>query len=101
MGTLLEIGLSNAIMAVVLAVPAAAVGLIWRRPALAHCLWLLVLFKLVTPPLWPVHIPWPDSRAEIDDQQAARVVANDEEDASDLGQAAAAEPAPTGPGTPE
>src|SRR5439155_11348351 len=32
-----------------LAVLAAAVGRLSRRPALAHCLWVLVLLKLVTP----------------------------------------------------
>ena len=32
-----------------------------RRPAILHCLWLLVLLKLVTPPLYEVAIPWPES----------------------------------------
>jgi hypothetical protein len=57
--TLLGIGLANAVMAAVLAVLAAAVGRVWRKPALRHALWLLVLLKLVTPPLLPVPIlPW-------------------------------------------
>jgi beta-lactamase regulating signal transducer with metallopeptidase domain len=29
------------------------------RPALAHTLWVLVLLKLVTPPLVPFALPWP------------------------------------------
>jgi beta-lactamase regulating signal transducer with metallopeptidase domain len=53
MGTLLELGLSNAVLASVLAVVAAGVGQVCRRPAVVHSLWLLVLLKLVTPPLIP------------------------------------------------
>jgi beta-lactamase regulating signal transducer with metallopeptidase domain len=65
--TILQIGLSNAFAATVLAVLAAAVGSLCRRPALVHSLWLLVLLKLVTPPLVSVPIPWlarPDSAAQ-------------------------------------
>jgi beta-lactamase regulating signal transducer with metallopeptidase domain len=51
METLLEVGLSNAAMAAALAVIATLAGLVCRRPALVHALWLLVLLKLVTPPL--------------------------------------------------
>src|SRR5438552_1039484 len=58
MGTFLEVGLSNAIVASVLAVLAAIASRIGRRPALAHGLWLLVLLKLVTPPLVRVPLPW-------------------------------------------
>jgi beta-lactamase regulating signal transducer with metallopeptidase domain len=56
--TLLAIGLWNAVGAAVLAVVAACVGCLSRRPAVRHALWLLVLVKLVTPPLWPVTVPW-------------------------------------------
>jgi beta-lactamase regulating signal transducer with metallopeptidase domain len=59
--TLLHVGLSNALAAAALALVAAAVGSVCRRPALAHGLWLLVLLKLVTPPLVPVRVPWPDA----------------------------------------
>ena len=55
METLLHIGLSNTLVAIGLAVLAAVVGAVTRRPALAHGLWLLVLLKLVTPPF--VHLP--------------------------------------------
>jgi beta-lactamase regulating signal transducer with metallopeptidase domain len=54
--TLLQVGLSNAVAACVLAVVAAAVGYFCRRPAVRHALWLLVLLKLVTP---PVYVPVP------------------------------------------
>jgi beta-lactamase regulating signal transducer with metallopeptidase domain len=56
---LLQVALSNAVLAVVLALAAAAVGSLCRRPALTHCLWILVLLKLLTPPLIWVRVPWP------------------------------------------
>jgi beta-lactamase regulating signal transducer with metallopeptidase domain len=60
---LLHAGLSNALTATLLAVAVAAVTRVCRRPALAHALWLLVLLKLVTPPLLPVSLPWSDPLA--------------------------------------
>jgi bla regulator protein BlaR1 len=59
----LTIGLSNAIAATLLAVLAAVVGGTGRRPALAHGLWLLVLVKLITPPIVPVQIALPQALA--------------------------------------
>src|SRR5262245_27586703 len=44
--TLLGIGLANAVMAAALALLAAVVGRVWKKPALRHGLWLLVLLKL-------------------------------------------------------
>ena len=58
METLLRIGLSNAVAAVLLALVVAVVACVWRRPALLHALWLLVLIKLVTPPLLWLPEPW-------------------------------------------
>jgi beta-lactamase regulating signal transducer with metallopeptidase domain len=61
MDTMLQIALSNAAVATGLALVAAVAGLLWRRrPALVHGLWLLVLLKLLTPPL--VRVPVPDLR---------------------------------------
>lgn len=51
----LRTGLSNALLSLVLALLAGAVGLTFKRPQLTHLLWLLVFVKLVTPPL--VHLP--------------------------------------------
>src|SRR5208337_5618195 len=59
MHTVLQTGLSNAVAAIVLALLAACAGRMFRRPALAHALWLLVLLKLITPPLVPLPITWP------------------------------------------
>jgi beta-lactamase regulating signal transducer with metallopeptidase domain len=57
-----EIALTNAVVATVLAVMVAAASRLLRRPAGAHALWLLVLIKLVTPPLChfsvPCALPW-------------------------------------------
>ncbi len=54
MRPLVEVALVNAVMATILALLAAVVGWWFRRPALSHMLWLLVLVKLITPPLWRV-----------------------------------------------
>jgi beta-lactamase regulating signal transducer with metallopeptidase domain len=56
---LLSIVLSNAVAAAVLALLAAITGTVCRRPALVHGLWLLVLLKLVTPPLVRIPVAWP------------------------------------------
>lgn len=49
--SLLIAGLSNTILAGVLAVVAVVASRFAKRPQFAHMLWLLVLVKLVTPPL--------------------------------------------------
>jgi beta-lactamase regulating signal transducer with metallopeptidase domain len=56
---LLNLGLSNALAAALLALIALAAGMCCRRPALTHGLWLLVLLKLVTPPLVFIPVTWP------------------------------------------
>jgi beta-lactamase regulating signal transducer with metallopeptidase domain len=56
---LLRVGLTNAALAALLALPTAVAARYCRRPALVHGLWLLVLLKLVTPPLVGVPISWP------------------------------------------
>jgi hypothetical protein len=59
METLLRIGLSNAVVALLMALVVVTLACVWRRPAVLHALWLLVLVKLVTPPLVWVRVPWP------------------------------------------
>ena len=59
MNSLLELGLVNALTALAIAPLAAWVGWRGRRPALAHGLWLLVLLKLVCPPLYTWSVAWP------------------------------------------
>lgn len=58
METLVGWVLPNAAIATALALPAFLVQSRWKRPALAHALWVLVLLKLVTPPLWQVPMAW-------------------------------------------
>lgn len=72
METLLQIGLSNALVATLLALVAVCVGRFCRRPALTHSLWLLVLLKLITPPLVSVPLPWPQSATPTADPAAQR-----------------------------
>lgn len=57
MSWLLAIGLKNAILALPLAALALALSR-WRRPALAHLVWAIVLVKLLTPPLIDVPVGW-------------------------------------------
>src|SRR5262245_36602239 len=65
----LELLLSNLVWAAVLAVIALAAGRWGKRPALTHALWLLVLLKLVTPPVidLPVRLlpPAPEARETV------------------------------------
>ncbi len=58
MPVLLETGLSNAVAAALLALIAACAACVCRRPALLHALWLLVLVKLLTPPVFRIDISW-------------------------------------------
>jgi beta-lactamase regulating signal transducer with metallopeptidase domain len=55
--TLLSVAVVNAVGAAVLAVPAAVLDRLERWPALTHSLWLLVLLKLITPPLYVIPLP--------------------------------------------
>jgi hypothetical protein len=58
MNILLQLLLSNMVLAAGLAVLALGAGWL-RRPALAHALWVLVMLKLLTPPVWRVPVPAP------------------------------------------
>jgi beta-lactamase regulating signal transducer with metallopeptidase domain len=60
--SLIEIALSNIAMAAALAVVAVLAGRTIRRPALTHSLWLLVLIKLITPPLF--FVPMQETKDE-------------------------------------
>jgi beta-lactamase regulating signal transducer with metallopeptidase domain len=50
--TVVDAMLSNAAVAAGLAALALLVGRVWRSPAVRHAAWLVVLLKLVTPPLF-------------------------------------------------
>jgi beta-lactamase regulating signal transducer with metallopeptidase domain len=52
--------LSNAVTATLMAIVVTVLSRpLARRPAILHGLWLLVLIKFVTPPIYEVPIPWP------------------------------------------
>src|SRR5262245_54544921 len=59
-----ETVLGNLAMAAALAVVAVAVGRWARCPAVTHVLWLLVLVKLLTPPLFTIPIRCLPAKAE-------------------------------------
>jgi beta-lactamase regulating signal transducer with metallopeptidase domain len=56
MTDLARMALLNAALATALAIPVAVACRFLRRPAVAHALWLLVLLKLLTPPMLGVAI---------------------------------------------
>jgi beta-lactamase regulating signal transducer with metallopeptidase domain len=60
MGALIQFGLANAGAAAVLAIGVAIVTRVWRNPHLAHALWLIVLLRLVAPPLFQIPLHSPD-----------------------------------------
>ncbi len=67
MRSLLEIVLANSAIATLLAAVAMIAGRYFRRPALVYGLWLLVLLKLMTPPLIriPVAVLGQETSAEM------------------------------------
>jgi beta-lactamase regulating signal transducer with metallopeptidase domain len=71
---LVNISVSNAVAATILALIALVLGAVYRRPAVVHGLWLLVLLKLVTPPLVHIPIAWPGAA----EPAALQVVATEE-----------------------
>ena len=71
METLLHVGFSNAVAATVLALFALGITRVWRNPFAAHVLWLIVLLKLVTPPLIEVPMPFLGQVAWFDQHAGA------------------------------
>jgi WD40 repeat protein/beta-lactamase regulating signal transducer with metallopeptidase domain len=56
-GAILDAVFGNLVVAAALAAAAYVVGRKTKRPAVVHAAWLLVLVKLVTPPLFTVRVP--------------------------------------------
>jgi beta-lactamase regulating signal transducer with metallopeptidase domain len=88
MDVVLSVGVGNAVGALVLALVAAGAGLVCRRPAVLHGLWLLVLLKLLTPPLWPVPVTWPETLAAEQESFPVLVLSDFKEPAPPAGFAA-------------
>ncbi|MBW3596042.1 MAG: M48 family metalloprotease [Planctomycetes bacterium] len=79
MSSLLSIVISNVVLGAALATVALVVTRCWRNRHVAHVLWVLVLAKLVTPPLW--HVPVPV--ADLIDSEPRNVREPDEASSSD------------------
>ena len=71
---------SNILVAAVLAVLAAGLSALCRRPALTHGLWLLVLLKMLAPPLWGVPLRWAARDARPKQQEAPPAAVAEEAD---------------------
>src|SRR5437764_12075653 len=100
MRTLVEYALANAAAATALAGVALLVGLVVRRPAVRNALWLLVLVRLLLPPVWTVPLPVPAAeapavaRADPEPVPPADAVADEWADDVGAGEPPAASPAP-------
>ena len=64
METIFQLGISNAAIACLLAIVAYSVGVYANRPKLTHLLWVLVLVKLVTPPIFNLPLTFNAAPAE-------------------------------------
>ena len=84
MESLVHILLSNALAATLMAAVIAVVGRTCRRPALTHSLWLVVMLKLVTPPLVPVSLPFADILSRIGPSPAISHVDHNVETAAQI-----------------
>lgn len=78
--TIAAAAISNALVATALGI-AAWVASRWAKPTVAHALWLLVLVKLVTPPIFEASVPLPaalvfhhESATVVNDPAADRPV---------------------------
>jgi beta-lactamase regulating signal transducer with metallopeptidase domain len=83
METLVRCGLANAGIAAMLAILAAIVTRIWKNPHVSYALWLIVLVRLVSPPLLqiPFHgLDWlaPRSAPQVLSDDAASMIAAEE-----------------------
>ena len=69
MNGVLEAVASNCLVALVLATCAAAIARFRVNPNLVHVLWLMVLLKLFTPPVWWIGLswPWPAEEAAVEE----------------------------------
>jgi len=62
MDALFQTALSNALLVTAVAPVVWAITKLTRKPALTHALWLVVLLKLIVPPLWSIPFHWPQPR---------------------------------------
>jgi beta-lactamase regulating signal transducer with metallopeptidase domain len=58
MDAFFQIVASNALIVTALALGVSVVSRFWKHPIAMHLLWLLVLIKMLTPPLVTIPVPW-------------------------------------------
>jgi len=76
MNAIIEMALSNVLVASALALIVFAISRICHKPAMIHSLWLLVLLKLVTPPIMPIPIQvslWGPTDSDANRQSSAAI----------------------------
>ena len=73
MEQLLTLGLTNAVTAALMALAAAAIARFSRRPILWYALWLVVLIRLLVPPIFAVDLVIPDFGRGSTTSEAATV----------------------------
>lgn len=71
MDVFLHFGLNNVMFACLLALLAWGVTRVGKNPHLNHALWLLVLVKLVTPPVWSIPVSLPNLRLAAESPTAS------------------------------
>ncbi len=96
MNSFLATVVSNVVIAALLAVVALVLTKLWRNPHFAHAMWLLVLLKLVTPPL--VYLPLPFLKIESGQSVTATEGERGQEYHSNRNSIAAAKPLVQTPG---
>ncbi|HUT89942.1 MAG TPA: hypothetical protein VMY37_10615 [Thermoguttaceae bacterium] len=64
-----EISASNSLVVAVLAVGVALLGRVWKNPVGLHLLWVLVLVKLIAPPLVTVPLALPMNQRPVTSEQ--------------------------------
>ena len=76
---LVQFVLGNALFAAALAVIVWGAGFVLRRPAVLRAMWIIVLLKLLTPPLWTIPLPGLSASrpAAANVERAARPLAAD------------------------
>jgi bla regulator protein BlaR1 len=86
MTTLLQYALINSVTVIPLALAAFVIGRWARRPALSHAMWVLVLLKFVTPPLFqlPLRIEVPATESLATETQATEKSTTAKQDAETI-----------------
>jgi beta-lactamase regulating signal transducer with metallopeptidase domain len=84
MNDLLSLAAHNTCAALVLGLMVFGLTRVWRNPPVAHVLWLLVLLKLVAPPVMRVDWPatWRTERTHAQDQRVANTLEHDVNEAA-------------------